>query len=506
VDSETYGTFIQHVKEINTLRSIQALLEWDQETYMPQRAAEDRGNQLAVVAGVLHEKLTTDELGGLLGKLEQEVDGEDYAVATNLREVRREHDRAVKVPTDLVKRIAKATALARDAWVPARKDADFPRFAPHLENLLELKREVADRIGWDSEPYDALMDEFEPGARAAVVQDVFDKVKAELVPLVAAIKNAPRQPDTSILERACPPDKQGAFNRRIAEVMGFDFEGGRIDVSVHPFCSGHSPKDVRFTTRYDENYIPMSLFGIMHEAGHALYEQGFDAKHTGTPMAIHTSLGVHESQSRLWENQVGRSRLFWEHFYPALQAEFPSLADVPLDAWHFAINIVRPSLIRVEADEVTYGLHIMLRFDLERQMIAGKLPVGDVPQAWNAGVQALLGITPPEDMETADQKLAVQLEGDLFGATSLPKQFYQDILDEHNTKLTETRVYRTHKKLTASQARTELEAGLAIARTIYGRPVPSIRDVWNTHGKTIETVGYGMYSKIVLLLARRLQS
>jgi len=313
VDSETYGTFIQHVKEINTLRSIQALLEWDQETYMPQRAAEDRGNQLAVVAGVLHEKLTTDELGGLLGKLEQEVDGEDYAVATNLREVRREHDRAVKVPTDLVKRIAKATALARDAWVPARKDADFPRFAPHLEHLLELKREVADRIGWDSEPYDALMDEFEPGARAAVVQEVFDKVKAELVPLVAAIKNAPRQPDTSILERACPPDKQAAFNRRIAEAMGFDFEAGRVDVSVHPFCSGHSPKDVRFTTRYDEHYVPMSLFGVMHETGHALYEQGFDAKHTGTPMAIHTSLGIHESQSRLWENQVGRSRLFWEH-------------------------------------------------------------------------------------------------------------------------------------------------------------------------------------------------
>jgi carboxypeptidase Taq len=399
VDSKVYGTFIQHVKEINTLRSIQALLEWDQETYMPQRAAEDRGNQLAVVAGVLHEKLTGDELGGLLGKLEQQLDGEDYVAVTNLREVRREHDRAVKVPTDLVKRIAKATALARDAWVPARKDADFPRFAPHLEILLELKREVADRIGWDSEPYDALMDEFEPGARAAVVQEVFDKVKAELVPLVVAIKDAPRQPDTSILERACPPDKQGAFNRRIVEAMGFDFEAGRIDVSVHPFCSGHSPKDVRFTTRYDEHYMPMSLFGVMHETGHGLYEQGFDAEHTGTPMAIHTSLGIHESQSRLWENQVGRSRLFWEHFFPVLQAEFPSLADVSLDAWHFAINTVRPSLIRVEADEVTYGLHIMLRFDLERQMIAGKLPASDVPQAWNAGMQQLLGITPPDDAQ-----------------------------------------------------------------------------------------------------------
>ena len=399
MDSKAYGTFIQHVKEINTLRSIQALLEWDQETYMPQRAAEDRGDQLAVVAGVLHEKLTSDELAGLLAKLEPEVDAQDHVAATNVREVRREHDRAVKVPTDLVKRIAKATALARDAWVPARKDSDFPRFAPHLENLLELKREVADRVGWDSEPYDALMDEYEPGAQAAVVQDVFDKVKAELVPLVAAIKDAPRQPDTSVLEHACPPEKQGAFNRRIAEAMEFDFDAGRIDVSVHPFCSGHSPKDVRFTTRYNEHYMPMSLFGVMHETGHALYEQGFDAKHTGTPMAINTSLGVHESQSRLWENQVGRSRLFWEHFYPALQAEFPSLADVPLDAWHFAINTVRSSLIRVEADEVTYGLHIMLRFDLERQMIAGQLPVGDVPQAWNAGMQALLGITPPDDAQ-----------------------------------------------------------------------------------------------------------
>jgi carboxypeptidase Taq len=395
--SATYDEFIQRVKEIFTAGAIQELLDWDQQTYMPKRAAEDRGNQLALIAGLAHEKLTSDELGELLTRLEREDLSDDYVAATNVREVRREYDRATKVPKTLVQEIARASTLAKEAWTAARQESDFAKFAPHLERLLDLKRQVADHIGWDTEPYDALMDEFEPGAKAAEVQAVFDAVKAELVPLVAAIKEAPRHPDQTIRKRHCPRDAQEAFNRRIAEAMGLDFEAGRIDVSTHPFTVSMSPRDVRLTTRYDEHYMPMSLFAVIHEGGHALYEQGLDPAHTGTPMGQYISLGIHESQSRLWENQVGRSQAFWRHFYPPLQDAFPALADVPLEDWVFVINTVEPSLIRVEADEVTYGLHIMLRFDLERKMIRNELAVPDIPAAWNARMQNLLGITPPDD-------------------------------------------------------------------------------------------------------------
>lgn len=396
---ESYDKFIKLVRELNITRSVEALLDWDQETGMPPRAAQDRANQLSLIAGLAHEKLTSDELSNTLASLERGGDLDDSAAATNVREMRREIDRAKKLPTALVQEIAHTVALAKSAWVQARKESAFPKFAPHLEKLLDLRRQVADRIGWTTEPYDALMDEFEPGARAADVQRVFDRVKAELVPLVQAIAKAPRQPDLSILERKCPKDMQAALNREAAQAMGFDFEAGRIDISAHPFCTSLSPLDVRLTTRYDERYMPMSFFGILHEAGHGLYEQGFDPAHTGTPGAQAVSLGIHESQSRMWENQVGRGRAFWKFFYPKLQAAYPSFKDVSADDWYFAINNVRPSLIRVEADEVTYGLHIMLRFDLERRMLRGELAVRDVPEAWNAGMKSLLGLTPPNDAQ-----------------------------------------------------------------------------------------------------------
>lgn len=392
-----YNQFIKLVRELNTARSIGALLEWDQETHMPARAAASRGEQSSLIAGLAHQKLTSDELGGLLDELEDEDFGDDYVAAINVRETRREYDRAVKLPTSLVREIASCSAAAKAAWAEARGESNFSRFAPHLQRTLELKRQVADAVGWTTEPYDALMDEYEPGARAAEIQQVFDAVKAELVPLVAAIKEAPRQPDKSIRERHCPRAAQEAFNREIVEALGFDFGGGRIDVSTHPFCSEMSCCDVRITTRYDEHYVPMSLFGVMHETGHALYEQGIDKSHVYTPMGQAVSLGVHESQSRMWENQVGRGRAFWKHFFPRFQQVFPTMADVSLDDWCFVINAVEPSLIRVEADEVTYGLHIMLRFDLERRMIRDEIAVSDVPEAWNAGMRELLGITPPDD-------------------------------------------------------------------------------------------------------------
>ncbi|MBN2448119.1 MAG: carboxypeptidase M32 [Phycisphaerae bacterium] len=396
--SETYGKFVSLTKDYAIAGQIGGLLGWDQETCMPEKGAADRSNQLAFIAGIEHERQTSAELGNLLDKLEQEAD-EDVVVATNVRETRREYDRAIRVPTDLVKEIARVTSLAQDAWRKARAESNFALFVPTLERLLDLKRQVADKIGWKTEPFDALMDEYEPGTKAADVQVVFDRLKTKLVPFVAAIKDAPRRPDLSILKRPCPIEQQKAFTRRVLEAMQFDFKAGRVDTSTHPFCSGATPNDVRLTSRYFEDYFPASLFGLMHEGGHGLYEQGLDAAHVGTPMGSSVSLGIHESQSRLWENQVGRSRAFWERFYGEFQAAFASMADVPLDDFYFAINNVKPSFIRVEADEVTYGLHIMLRFAIERPMIAGTLAVRDIPEKWNALSQELLGITPSNDAE-----------------------------------------------------------------------------------------------------------
>lgn len=397
--SELYHAFIERVTEIHRAHSIEGLLGWDQETYMPKRGAADRGRQMALIAGYAHERQTADELGDMLSSLAKEDFGDDHAAVTNVRETQRDYDRAVKIPTALVKEIANATTVAKGVWAEARQEDDFSRFAPHLEKLIDFKRQVAEHIGYQSEPYDALMDEFEPGAKAAQVQSVFEKLRDELVPLVAAISAAPRQPDTSILSRTCPQSAQAAFGRRVAEKMRFDFDAGRIDISTHPFCSGSTPSDVRLTTRYDEHYFPQALFGTMHEAGHGLYEQGLDLEHVDTPMASSTSLGIHESQSRMWENMVGRGRPFWEYYYSAFTDVFPKYHDVALDDFYFAINTVRPSLIRVEADEVTYGLHVMLRFDIERKMMSGELAVSDIPQAWNSGVEDFLGISVPNDTQ-----------------------------------------------------------------------------------------------------------
>ncbi|MGD8450363.1 MAG: carboxypeptidase M32 [Phycisphaerae bacterium] len=399
MSGEKYASFAQRIREYHAICSAQGVLEWDQMTMMPAQGAPWRAEQIAAIAGLAHEKLTDPALGEELATLTNEAEAGGPEAATNVREMRRLYERAVRLPKPLVQELARTTSVATDVWQAARADADFPRFAPHLERLLELKREVAERIGWKTEMYDALMDEFEPGARAADVQRLFDALRDELVPLAAALAEAPRQPKLSLLKRTAPVAGQAAFNRVVAEAMGFDFAAGRMDISTHPFCTGFWPRDVRITTRYDEQAVGQSLFGVMHETGHALYEQGLNPEHAGTPMGQHVSLGIHESQSRLWENQVGRSRAFWQHWFPRFQHQFPAFADVAVDDWYFAINAVRPSLIRVEADEVTYGLHIMLRFDLERQMLDGRLAVKDLPEAWSEGIRKLLSVTPNDDAE-----------------------------------------------------------------------------------------------------------
>jgi len=301
-----------------------------------------------------------------------------------------------------VEEISRVTALAQQHWADARTNNTFQTFAPWLKQIIDLKREEAAIVGFaeGGEPYDALLDEYEPGASSADVAAVFDAMRKELVPLLDDIKGATRQPDTSLLQQTFPVDCQAQFGREAAAAIGFDFSEGRLDITTHPFCSGFGPGDCRLTTRYDEKFFSSAFFGTLHESGHGMYEQGLLKDAFGTPMGSSVSLGIHESQSRMWENLVGRSRPFWDHFFPRAQQLFPdSLGKTTLDHFHFAINAVNPSLIRVEADEVTYNLHIMLRFDLERDLIAGTLRSEDIPEAWNSRFESDFGIKPASDTE-----------------------------------------------------------------------------------------------------------
>jgi len=394
----TYEAFLARVREIGQLASIESLLDWDSETYMPPNGLGVRAEQLALLASLGHQRRSDPRLGELLDQLEGRVS--DPVQLTNVREVRRLHDRAVKIPEDLVRRISRASTLAKAAWAKARAESNFPAFAPHLRELLELKRQVADCLGHGGDRYDALLDEYEPGADSAQVAALFAALREPLSRFVRQLQAAPRQPDPSILRRRFPREAQERFARRLAAAIGFDFQSGRLDVSNHPFCSGTGSGDVRFTTRYREDFFNAAIFGVLHEAGHGLYEQGLDPQHAFTPMGQAVSLGIHESQSRLWENFVGRGRPFWDHFYGECQREFPeALGGVPLDSFHAAVNHVAPSMIRVEADEVTYNLHIVLRFELERALLAGQVAIEDVPSAWNQKMNELLGVTPRNDAE-----------------------------------------------------------------------------------------------------------
>ncbi len=395
--ADAYADLLARIKDIGRLRAIEQLLDWDQETYMPEHGVHGRAQQMAIVAGIAHEYLVADETKALLAEASGADD--DYVAHTNIRETRRVFDRASKVPTDLVKEIAHAGALAKDAWAKARAESAYSRFAPHLAKLIDLKKQYAEYVGYEASPYDALMDEFEPGAKSAQIEKLFAELRSATVSLLNKLENSASKPDASILTRHFPRAQQEKLSHQMAGWLNFDFKSGRADVSAHPFCvTVGGAGDVRITTRYMENFLPGALFGTMHETGHALYEQGLLHEHMFTPMGEAVSLGLHESQSRLWENFVGRSRAFWKHHYTGVQAMFrEALGDVSQDDFCRAINTVEPSFIRVEADELTYNLHIILRFELEQELIAGQLGVEDVPAAWNGKMEQILGVTPTND-------------------------------------------------------------------------------------------------------------
>jgi carboxypeptidase Taq len=389
-----------HLAPIVHLSHAAAVLGWDQQTYMPPGGAAARAEQLATLSEITHERFVADETGKLLQEAAAELDGAAYDSddAALVRVVQHDYDLATRIPTKLVAEIARTTTLAHEVWAKAREEADFAAFAPTLEKIYDLMRQKAEALGYQDRMYDALLDEYEPNMKTADVERLFNGLKEELVPFVAQIFDRLDAVHSSIMHLDYDVDKQTEFGLKVIKQLGYDMQRGRQDKAVHPFTTGFSVNDVRITTRYYPDFLPTALFGSIHEAGHAMYEQGSDQALEGTMLAGGTSLGVHESQSRLWENIVGRSRGFWQYFYPDLQQLFPGqLGNVSLDAFYKAINAVSRSLVRVEADEVTYNLHIMLRFEMENALLEGKLAVKDAPDAWNAKMEAYLGITPPDD-------------------------------------------------------------------------------------------------------------
>jgi len=388
------------LNKVARLGQAAAVLDWDQQCYMPPGGAEARAEQSAVLGRMHHDLFTSDEVGMLLEKSRSELNGAgpDSDDAALLRVTQREFDRETKVPGDLVAEFAKTTSLAHETWVKARKANDFESFRPTLEKVVDLCRQIAEHRGYEDNIYDALLDQFEPGMKSAEVDQIFGDLRPMLVEMVKRIQDSSVKADGSIMTRSYPVDKQREICNDVVKLVGYEFENGRQDEAAHPFCTNFSNKDVRITTRFDEHFLQGSVFASLHEAGHAMYEQGSPDKYEGTPLAGGVSLGFHESQSRMWENQVGRSKEFIEFYFPTLQKAFPdALGNVNAAEFRLAANNVEPSLIRVEADEVTYGLHIMLRYELEKLMLEGKVDFKDLPELWNTKMQEYLGVTPDKD-------------------------------------------------------------------------------------------------------------
>ncbi len=400
-----YVQILKRERKRALINSMSGLLGWDERTYLPGKGIPLRSDQLALLACMSHDLLCDPKLLELLAQAEIELklaDADDPRRA-NLKGIRRQVQRAQKLPAELVEAMARATTVGQQAWEAAKKANCYADFAPALQKILQLKREEAQAVGIGQHPYDSLLDEYEPGMTVQELEVIFKSLKTELVAFIGNVvaakkKHKPSASASRILERAFPVDRQKILCQTVAASIGFDFNAGRLDETAHPFCSGQGPGDVRLTTRYNERYFNEAFFGTLHEAGHGLYEQNLPSEHYGTPLGQACSLGMHESQSRLWENQVGRSMPFWDYYYPIVQAIFPeSLGDVAKPTFFAAINDVQPSLIRIEADEVTYNLHILLRFELELALITGELSVQDLPAAWNEKFKAYFQITPEND-------------------------------------------------------------------------------------------------------------
>jgi carboxypeptidase Taq len=396
---DRYEELTTKLAEIHDVHMARSILSWDQHTKMPPKGGEVRAEQLGTLDRIAHELFIDDDIGALLEELRPYEESHDYDSdeASLLRVTRREYAKAKQVPSNLRAELTRAGAIALAAWVEAREKSDYSIFLPYLRRNIELQREYVACFPKAEDDYDVLLDDFDEGMKTTEVRAVFDELKTELIPLIAEIAERADAVDNSCLSGHFPVDKQRAFALEVLEQLGYDLESWRLDPTVHPFAMSAATTDIRLTTRYDENDMN-SLMAAIHEFGHGFYEAGIDPRLERTPLSQVTSMSLHESQSRMWENLVGRSLPFWKHFYPRLQATYPEQFNgVELDEFYRAINKVEPSLIRIEADEATYNLHIILRFELEQEILDGSLDLADLPEAWNARMTEYLGVDVPDD-------------------------------------------------------------------------------------------------------------
>lgn len=436
---ERFNRLLEVMGDIYDLGHAGAVLGWDQQTYMPARGAAGRARQMATLQKIIHSMAVSEEVGHLLEELEPWAEQFEYDSFERsvIRVTRKEYDQETRIPAKLVSDFAEARGLAVNAWLKAKADSDYATFRPHLERLVELAALQAEAIGYTDTPYDALLDSFEPDVKTSEVKPIFEQLKEGLVPLVREISRHPDRADDSPLSFEYPDAAQWAFSTEVLKVIGFDLERGRVDRAEHPFTTSFSANDVRLTTRIQLRHLGAGLFASIHEGGHGIYNQGFPAQYERTPLAGGASSGVHESQSRLWENVVGRSLPFWRFFHPRLRQMFPEqLAGIDAEKFYRAVNKVKPSLIRVEADEVTYNLHIFIRFELELEMIAGRLDMSRLPEIWGDKMEEYLGIRPANDAEGVLQD--IHWASGLFGyfptytlGNVLSVQFFNQAVQDH---------------------------------------------------------------------------
>jgi carboxypeptidase Taq len=404
----SFAALHERIAAVNDVLNATSLLTWDSRTMMPAGGAETRGHQIATLTRIARDLLLSAGTEKALEQAERAVEGlaEDAAERRMVQQTRHAFEHHRSVPASLIQERAALRTVAQSAWIEARSKSEFSIFEPHLARTVELSRAYADCIGWTEHPYDAMVSIYEPRETAGSLRTLFSTLRSGLLPILDAARSQP-QPRSDFLFRDFPEEGQRAFGLSLAEKLGYDLQRGRLDTTVHPFEVSFTRNDVRITTRYNRNYLPASIFGTAHETGHGLYEQGVDSAYTRTTLATDlvglyavggTSFGAHESQSRLWENHIVRSRTFWERHFPDLQRQFPEqLGDVSAEEFYRAITRVEPGFIRVEADELTYDFHIMLRVDIECALMDGSLPVSELPGAWNAAIQRDLGLTVPSD-------------------------------------------------------------------------------------------------------------
>lgn len=437
--SERTAPLRRTLREAHNLYSALAVLSWDQSTYMPPGGGEARGEVMATLAKIAHQHATNPEIGKMLDELQPWAETLAYESddAALVREARRAFERHIRVPTEYASEAAEHFAKTYEVWAGAKPENDFGKVEENLKKTLELSQRYADFFPGYEHPADPLIDESDFGMKASTIRTLFAQLQQELTPMVDAITS--QEPaDDSIVRRYYNKDAQWKFGEAIARDFGYDFSRGRQDVTLHPFCTTFASGDVRITTRIDENILDWGLMSTLHETGHALYEQGVNPRYDRTPLGSGTSAGVHESQSRTWENLVGRSRGFWDHYLPKLKEAFPGVADdATLDQFYRAINKVERTFIRTEADEVTYNLHVIIRFGLELELLEGKLAIHDLPEAWNARYQEYLGVTPPNNSRGVLQDVhwyAGPIGGSFQGYTLgniLSAQFFNAAVEAH---------------------------------------------------------------------------